>query len=684
MEENKEQKIDNNKAQKRILKLDLKTFTIIVVAIAIIAVVIIGLVIRNIRIKKGREQLEKDRAYVAELLKKNEIIPFTQKHFEQKYMDLYSIVRGEEKKEGNITYSYKCDKIKNSIEKAVYDIDVNQTSLQTKLNLIYIKLDDEFDLTHDKIKNIIKKYYNEEIEEEEIERNTDLYYIKDNKIQQDTKQNLQTDSYGNTYYTINVETINTDDFSYSLLDNVEENGDIIILTEKVIFIRKNEGKFDFYKDYYKEELLETKSSINKFNLGKFYDDLETYSYIFKKEGENYYLKQVVKNLPFEKVKYIFKDNKLGLASVKTGETIFEPKYDNIKVNNDGIVEVFTKDTKQIYKVIDSVTNKETSKEMLAETKYGLIDLETEKLILDAVNDDIEFVTNYEYYETHNVERNNTGYISVGTINSYIYIKDDYYYPQMTYGLSDKNGKILCSGAEAPFDVMKGNYIFTYSYELVNNSSLFNIKTGELMIHHYKCGNYEFYVEKNKKWGIIDIENDKTIIDCKYDYINRVSNTNMAIVKNNGKYGVINVSNNETLINIEHDLISYREHYDENNPRTYIIVADNNISKVYTTDMQEELKNIKGMYLQDIQNSKYWSIINENGFLEILDDNGKLIKIFKLKINLGKYDEYSVRYNEDKYHVNIYRNSSSLNNAPDEVETYLLDIETGEYKLTEGI
>ena len=101
-------------------------------------------------------------------------------------------------------------------------------------------------------------------------------------------------------------------------------------------------------------------------------------------------------------------------------------------------------------------------------------------------------------------------------------------------------------------------------------------------------------------------------------------------------------------------------------------------------MQEELKNIKGMYLQDIQNSKYWSIINENGFLEILDDNGKLIKIFKLKINLGKYDEYSVWYNEDKYHVNIYRNSSSLNDAPDEVETYLLDIETGEYKLSEGI
>lgn len=101
-------------------------------------------------------------------------------------------------------------------------------------------------------------------------------------------------------------------------------------------------------------------------------------------------------------------------------------------------------------------------------------------------------------------------------------------------------------------------------------------------------------------------------------------------------------------------------------------------------MQEELKNIKGMYLQDIEGSKYWSIINENGFLEILDDNGKLIKIFKLKINLGKYDEYSVWYDEDKYHVNINRCSSSLNDYPDEVETYLLDIETGKYKLSEGI
>ena len=683
MEENKAQKIDNNKAQKRILKLDLKTFTIIAVAVAIIAVVVISLVYR---IKKEREQLEKDRAYVAELFKRNEIIPFTQKHFEQKYMDLYSIVRGEEKKEGNITYSYKCDKIENSIQDAVYDIDVNQTSLQTKLNLIYKKLDDEFNLTHDKIKNIIKKYYNEEIEEEEIERNTNLYYIKDNKIQQDTEQNLQTDSYGNTYYTINVETINTDDFSYSLLDNVEENGDIIILTEKVIFIRKNEGKFDFYKDYYEEELLETKSSINKFNLGKFYDDLETYSYIFKKEGENYYLKQVVKNFPFEKVKYIFKDNKLGLASVKTGETIFEPKYDNIRVKNNGIVEVFTKDTKQIYKVIDSVTNKETSKEMLVETKYGLIDLESEKLILDAVNDYIEFVTNYEYDEMHNAERNNTGYISVGTINSYIY-EDGRYYPQTTYGLSDKTGKILCSGAEAHFTAKKGNYIFTIDYRHVNNPPFYNINTGELMIYHGMYDSYQFYVEKNKKWGIIDIENDKTIIDYKYDYLNRVNNTNMAIVKNNGKYGVINVPNNETLINIEHDLISWRyrlENYVENNTRTYIIVADNNISKVYTTDMQEELKNIKGMYLQDIEGSKYWSIINENGFLEILDDNGKLIKIFKLKINLGKYDEYSVWYDEDKYHVNINRSSSSLNDYPDEVETYLLDIETGKYKLSEGI
>ena len=122
MAEKKEQKVETKKTQKKILKLNLKTFIIIAVtiAIAIITIVVISLVLRNNRIKKETEQFEKDRAYVADLLEKSknktnneekniEFFDFVEegdfkpKTFDKKYTDLYDIVKGSDKTINGIT-----------------------------------------------------------------------------------------------------------------------------------------------------------------------------------------------------------------------------------------------------------------------------------------------------------------------------------------------------------------------------------------------------------------------------------------------------------------------------------------------------------------------------------------------------------------------------------------------------
>lgn len=319
---------ENNKnIQKNVLKINFKLFIIIAVVVAIVAVTVVGLVIRNKRNKKI-EELEAERKRVAEILKnssskteKSENVEFsnyvaetnfTQKTFDEKYTDLYNIIKGSSKEIKSVTYSYKNISIKDILDKAE---DITNLSVEEKLNLISNCLNLEFkDISKTEIKNTIKKYYgidekNEFPDELELMQNDNII------IKYKLNEDIYEAQY--SYRTVNLTSTNgnrtdTTSFVLGILDNVEDKGNKIILTEKTLSVKYNNG-YSIYSN--NNELICKLTNDNKFDIAKYYDDLDTIEYTFDKNNGNYGLTKIVKHYSYED-SYIYKHIKEGLE-IKT-------------------------------------------------------------------------------------------------------------------------------------------------------------------------------------------------------------------------------------------------------------------------------------------------------------------------------------------------------------------------------
>lgn len=251
---------NNSNIQKKVLKINLKVFIIIAIAVAIVAIAVIGLVIRNKRIgeKRKAEELEKERKCVAEILKnhsnkiKNEPknkttniefsnfvaeTNFTQKNFDKKYTDLYNIIKGSTKEIHGVTYSYKNAILTSILNNAE---DFTNLSVEDKLNLISNYLNLEFkDISKTEIKNIIKKYYGIE---EKNEFPDELKIMQNDNIVLKFKLNADKYEVQYSYRTINASTTDgiitdTSSFTLGILDNVEDKENKIILSEKILLVK---------------------------------------------------------------------------------------------------------------------------------------------------------------------------------------------------------------------------------------------------------------------------------------------------------------------------------------------------------------------------------------------------------------------------------------------------------------
>ena len=77
------------------------------------------------------------------------------------------------------------------------------------------------------------------------------------------------------------------------------------------------------------------------------------------------------------------------------------------------------------------------------------------------------------------------------------------------------------------------------------------------------------VEENKKFGVIDIQQKKYILEAKYDEIKYLSATNDFLVKSNGKYGVV-AKDNLIKINTVYDEIKIMD----NKTGLYLVKKNN--------------------------------------------------------------------------------------------------------------
>ncbi len=295
----------NKEEKKQALKINLKTFIIITIIIVLAIGTIIEIVITNNK-RKSKDNSTNliETSNTTEFEDKKQTTKFEPKKFEQKYLDLYNIVKGSDETINGITYSYKNKDVYSSLCSAL-DYGINKINAEDKLNIIYNGLNIENDITVQDIKDIIKKYYN--LDEN---FNGDSNYLPELNIYIDknsaTKFVLSGDTYEmqNSYKVINTENINektvdtTSGYLLGLLDNVKEEENKIILTEKVFKVNYD-GKYKLSN--IDGELIDTINNLNDFDIAKHYDSIRSYEYIFtKRDHGTYYLSEFEANYKYQK------------------------------------------------------------------------------------------------------------------------------------------------------------------------------------------------------------------------------------------------------------------------------------------------------------------------------------------------------------------------------------------------
>lgn len=260
-------------------------------------------------------------------------------------------------------------------------------------------------------------------------------------------------------------------------------------------------------------------------------------------------------------------------------------------------------TKAIYDDITSLSNKEGEFLVKKDDKYTVLNLKGTKMIKNYYDN----VTGDGYY---NEDYKKAGYIIENTVED-----------KLKYGYINSDGKTL---------------IECNSYDSIKRIN--EIKDDK---------NAYLIVSTDNKYGLF--ENNKQIMECKYDNIEYNEETRLLRVRNEGKYGVYNlegkqivpVENNDILFRgkritakktnntIEYDLqgnevknSKYKMILGTENPEYSITVTDDNKYGVINSNGVEVVEN-KYSYLKYLANN-YFAIYSDNNKIGIIDNNGSVI------------------------------------------------------------
>lgn len=344
-----------------------------------------------------------------------------------------------------------------------------------------------------------------------------------------------------------------------------------------------------------------------------------------------------------------KDDKYGVIDT-SGNTVIEPKYDNIKIPNP---------EKPIF-ICESVDKTI----VLNERKEQLFnDYDEVKAIL--ING---IVSSVPYEKTVLTYKKNGKYGIISYEGKEI-TKPIY---DEIRGLENKESELLVK-KDGKYGVInaKGAKLIDIQYD--------NIVADGFYTENEKYG-LSGYIVSNKttdgyKYGYIDCKY-KLILDIEYDVISRIVQSDYIkdvyiIACKNGQYGVI--KNSKTLINYAYQGIEYdsNNHFFELQRNEKYGIVDNNGKVILPTEYNDI--EIKGIYIQaqksdeneillfnllgeKIDNIEYSSIektdcnnyyitINQEGFYGVIDSQNK--ELIKNKYNYIEYlfDEYFIVSNE---------------------------------------
>lgn len=286
---------------------------------------------------------------------------------------------------------------------------------------------------------------------------------------------------------------------------------------------------------------------------------------------------------------VSKDNKYGIIDIN-GNKIADCKYDSIT---------------SLKGVENSLLTEENG-------KYGIID-NIGSVIIENKYKEIEPISNK--YEEGYIVKNEDGKYGVINYTKTVAVEEKYQ--------DIKN--IYCGG----------------KYYIVKESNKWKVidTTGKKYLENYdniiSVNSENAVVEKNNKYGVVSVTDNKTLIDIKYDSL-EYSLGNNYIAKSNSKYGIIN-TNGDTVVELKYSNMVYR-----NTANFYEGINKNYTSDLFDSDLNLKLSNVivsevneQGGYTKVRENEdyKYYNFkFEEKKATEILAGN----TIFASKNEEGKY------------------------------------------------
>ncbi len=341
------------------------------------------------------------------------------------------------------------------------------------------------------------------------------------------------------------------------------------------------------------------------------------------------------------------NGKYGVIAI-SGEVIVEPIYDSVKIPNpEKDVFVCEKDEKNtvlneknevildqfeevtaiaINGIVTNIPYEKTVLQYKKDGKYGLIDYNG-KVITKPIYEEIKGLVNKE---SELLVKRNDKY-GVINVKGATLIKEEY--DEITAdGFYTEDKQYALSGY-----ITKNKTTDGYRYGYINNKlkKILDTEYNELSrILDIDDNDVYLNVCKNGQYGII--KNKKVLIPYSYQGIEYDKNNKIFEVQRNSKYGIIDINGN-TIIPIEYDEIEVKGVYIqaiENGENNYFDVNGNKIESLGYTSMLKT------------DNDNYYITINEEGLYGIVDSQKRNLVDNKYNYLEYLFEDYFIASNEN--------------------------------------
>lgn len=381
-------------------------------------------------------------------------------------------------------------------------------------------------------------------------------------------------------------------------------------------------------------------------------------YFIRKSGRKYEVAKI-ENYNY----FVLKKNNLSGVIDKSGKTIIEPIYEEVKIPNPekGIFVCYNSEKTKIlddkgqevftqFKNIEPIRLKNIASDLMFEksvlkysedSKYGLINFEGKK-VTNAIYDEIEglpykegelLVKQTDKYGVINIKGNNLVDIKYDKIDVDGYYASDNGYKYAGYIVSNKTDEGYRSG----YINVNGDMILKVEHNQISritqiddkeNAYLIESKNGqfglmkndkEILKNEYQSISYDesnklLVIEKSKKYGVASLEG-KIIVPTEYNqiditgvYLYAKNNQGTVIYNTNGTEA--NIDTNIAILNTSNE--KYKIRINNENGTKYGVIGKDGKQII-----DEKYNYIEYLY------ENYFIVSDENSKLGIIDDKDKI-------------------------------------------------------------